>query len=261
MLAACGGGDDGVLVDAAPCMDVTHDEDADGVGDRCDICPSAPDPLQRDTTEAATMLVFPDGIGDACDPRPALSGDRLGAHHTFADPARETDWTGTGWTIANDRAQASDAARWIAKSRELGDGIFVQARLARLDWVDGGAFEIAVDGDGVGTGFGCAIARDRDGDGNDEIDVREVGGAIMTKSAGMAIDGAVITVTAWRTYDVQRRGRVLCRVAFDGGKAEVEIPTSDDLGSGIYGFAQQAATTDVTSIVVYTSPLLPVGND
>jgi len=242
-------------------MDPTHDEDGDGIGDRCDICPAAPDPLQRDTTEAATMIVFPDGIGDACDPRPSLSGDKLGAHHTFADPARADDWTGVGWTIANDRATATDAARWVAKTREVGDGMFVQARITKLDWSPTGTFEIAVDGNGVESGLVCAIERDRDGDGNDELTAREIGGATMTRSVGFAITGAVITVAAWRVIDVQRRGELRCKITFDGGKSDLVMPTSDGFAIGSYGVAQQASTTDVTSVIVYTSPTLPVEND
>lgn len=257
MLAACGGGgDDGVSVDAGPCVD-THDEDGDGIVDRCDVCPAAPDPAQRDTTEAATMIVLPDGVGDACDPRPGLSGDKLRALHVFADPARASDWTGSGWMIADDRARASGVARWVAKDNEVGDGLFMQARVAAID-LTGGALELALDGNGEEVGYVCAVVGDRDADGNDEIEVREVGGGTMVKSVGAAITGA-ITLTAWRLIDAQRKGTVLCRVGFDGGTAEVTMPTSDDTALGIYGFALAAPMAALTSIVVYTSPTLPNG--
>lgn len=228
----------------------SHDEDGDGVGDRCDVCPAASDPAQRDTTEQATMLSFPDGVGDACDPRPQLSGDKLGAFHAFDDPAAAVAWNGSGWTISDDAARASGDARWIHRMPEQGDGLLVRARIATLELLAAGSFELVLDGNGVETGFTCRLA------GADQLIASELGGASMSATTAMPIEGT-ITLTAWRRIDVQRRGELVCTVQFDGGMASVEIPTSDDLAVGAYGFAQTAATTTVNSLVVYTSPTLP----
>lgn len=62
------GTSDGMNSDAAidgtqqvTCMNpVGHDEDADGIDDKCDKCPHKPDPAQIDTDG--------DGVGDVCDP-------------------------------------------------------------------------------------------------------------------------------------------------------------------------------------------------
>jgi hypothetical protein len=87
---------DSAQIDAAPCTGV-HDEDADGIVDACDNCPGVANADQLDTTEGAG----PDGVGNACDPRPT-ERDRITFFESFAAPL-------VGWeldpasTIANDR--------------------------------------------------------------------------------------------------------------------------------------------------------------
>jgi hypothetical protein len=61
-------------IDAFKCPG--HDEDGDGWNDDCDNCPTIANPDQRNDGElVASQLV--DALGDVCDPRPALSGDRI----------------------------------------------------------------------------------------------------------------------------------------------------------------------------------------
>jgi Thrombospondin type 3 repeat len=53
-----------------------HDEDGDGFGDVCDNCPTIPNSDQLNVGEINANKTA-DTLGDACDPRPAESGDRI----------------------------------------------------------------------------------------------------------------------------------------------------------------------------------------
>jgi hypothetical protein len=225
-----------------PCMDTTHDEDGDGIGDLCDVCPAAPDPLQRDTAELATMIRFADGVGDACDPRPALSGDKLYKLHAFVDQAESAEWDGSGFAITGDAAHGTDTASWLHRATATGDGLYVQARMT---WTDTGSFDIVLDGNGVESGLVCTIS-------GSELRAREIGFSPITKMTE-PITGE-ITLSAWRIIDAQMRGSLRCRVTFDGGMAELVMPTSEGIALGSYGIAQTAASTQISSLVVYTSP-------
>ncbi|MBA3539478.1 MAG: hypothetical protein H0T79_07590, partial [Deltaproteobacteria bacterium] len=76
------------LPDAADCTGLTsNDEDGDQILDGCDNCPMISNPTQEDTDTGV-----PDGIGDACDPDPTRSGDRVIASFTFQDPRDGALW-------------------------------------------------------------------------------------------------------------------------------------------------------------------------
>ncbi len=72
--------DRGDATDATDALDqdarncVGHDEDGDGITDNCDNCPATPNLDQLDIGEIVNGSL-PDGVGDACDPRPNLPGD------------------------------------------------------------------------------------------------------------------------------------------------------------------------------------------
>ena len=73
-------------LDATPCVPVgTHDEDADGIIDSCDVCPHLADATQADTDG--------DRVGDACDPEVDLPRQRIALFDPFTSIA---DWTPIG---------------------------------------------------------------------------------------------------------------------------------------------------------------------
>ena len=71
-------GTDARAIDAA----VRPDEDHDGVPDVEDNCPHIANPGQEDVSELT--LGGPDGVGDACDPEPSKTGNRIVLFDGFA---------------------------------------------------------------------------------------------------------------------------------------------------------------------------------
>jgi len=106
-----------------------HDEDADGIGDACDVCPTEPDPGQADRGEIDAGGIA-DGVGDACDPRPAFGGDAIAYFDPFtAAPGATYETYGTlvEWDGADEVRLGSGTA---AGELEL----VTTARFTRASW-------------------------------------------------------------------------------------------------------------------------------
>ena len=240
-----------------------HDEDGDGVGDLCDVCPTVADPQQSDRGEL-DGISFDDGVGDACDPRPSTGGDRIGALHTFATDTTPA-WLGAGWTISGDRVRAAGStttARWLHMRPVTGDAVTARLAVESVAWAgaaaSGGSLRVALDGDGLESARSCTLFGDRDGDGNDELEARELGGAVAMRELGGAVTGP-FTLIAQRGVDRRAgTGVVHCRLVLPAGPDEpvsATIPTSDDTTTGQYVIAATDAEVVATSLVVYASPL------
>jgi hypothetical protein len=240
-----------------------HDEDGDGVGDVCDNCPSIANANQSDLTEQGLMQ-FPDGVGDACDLRLALAGDKLAAFFPFATDAEAMAFRGSGWAIASDVLHTDATATWGSVRSAPGLGIAAEALVASIAWNDpAGSFTVGVDGDGITGGTACTISADRDADGADEIDLTELGAATAHASLDAAITaGKPLAVTTWRVIDtLHQTGKVTCIVKYAGATKTLMIATADDVWVGTYGIAATMATVDTSSLAIYTSPLPPSKNN
>jgi hypothetical protein len=81
----------------------THDEDGDGIVDGCDNCPTVANADQADFGEI-NAGGSADGVGDACDPRPAMGGDSILLFDPFASGQIGADWQlyGGTWRAGSD---------------------------------------------------------------------------------------------------------------------------------------------------------------
>ncbi len=226
--------------------DDQHDEDGDGFGDVCDVCPTVIDD-QGDFGELGA-LGFGDGIGDACDPRSTRDGDVLERIDTFKVDT-SANWVGFGWAIGGDVARTTADARWSSPQELSGDGLRAQIHVPLLVWLRGGFVEVGVNGDGVDAGTTCRITH-LDGQ-PDQLIATELGGASMTIQIPPVV--APFTLIAWRTIKLDRTSTLRCIL----GDTVVEMPLDDDVPAGTFEFASSGAITDIGSVAVYTFPINP----
>jgi len=229
-----------------------HDEDADRIGDVCDNCAADANANQADGGEQANQM-FADGVGDVCDPRSAIAGDDLAAFVPFANEQQANAFVGSGFSIANDAAHASGDASWrAARAIASTGGLFVRAIVTSLDASAAqSSLTILLDGDGVGSGATCSLERG-------VLIAREAGGTPASVTLAAPIDPAQpVQLIAWRTISGQAPNRIAeltCRVLHASDSKEVSVVLTDDLVTGSYAIASIAATVDISSLSVLTSP-------
>jgi hypothetical protein len=227
-----------------------HDEDGNAIGDACDNCPATANPDQADTTEDK-VHAFPDGVGDACDPRVGASGDKLRVFHSFASEDQANAWSGSGWTISGDAAHATGSAMWTTTRMQQGDGYLVRVDIASFVPTSTGALAISLDGDGVSIGETCTFQAA-------QIIATEAAGATASTPLATPIGpGEQVTLFAWRTVSLSGTTRVpeiTCRVMQGTAMKEATLVLSDELLVGSHVLSAIDASVDISSVSEYTYP-------
>ena len=204
------------------------------------------------------MHSFADHVGNACDPRGGVGGDKLERFFSFAHDTQASEWSGSGFAISDDTVSGDGVASWSRTRMSSGDGLFVLAQIASMtvpmpspeNPVDA-EFSVVLDGAATGGGSSCVLA-------GDSITAREVAGETMSQSFAPAIlPGNSFTLIAWRTIVLSqgvRYGRLICRVMRDGDTFEAMLTLTDDLISGRVLLVAANAPSTISSLSVYSSP-------
>lgn len=148
------------------------DEDFDGVGNACDNCPHIANADQSDVGEESEDQI-PDGVGDICDPRPTLPGDRLVVFEGFEGELSSDwlqvggvpidEWHGENGQLRLDRHASQSALYW---NEFIDTPSFVQAQIQVTDqgaYANYGVLSSFSPTGGPGTGYYCAPVRYENG--------------------------------------------------------------------------------------------------
>lgn len=226
-----------------------HDEDGDGIFDACDNCPATPNPTQADTTEEA-VHAFPDRVGDACDPRTGLGGDKLVAFYSFASETQADAWSGTGFSISDDALHGVAGAEWSREQAATGDGLFVLAQISSASLGTDGTFTLMLDGLPTFAGASCVL-------GATSLTAMPNASEMTSEPLAPAIaEGDPLTLVAWRSISLVqgvRTAKLTCRV-IRGAKIDEVTVILDESIEGSVLLASSAAAIEIASLSVYTSP-------
>ena len=230
-----------------------HDEDADAVGDVCDNCPHVANANQAMTGEAAT----PNGVGDACDPRPQSPGDTIQKFYAFNVPPAGATTEGT-WAVEGDaykltggglaslivtgtRDKATVEIAGTVDSTTPDLFLAVTAGEANNQYYDCGYYD-CVNCDGLQTDFHNAWIEHFYGNGFDTL--------ATNHELPQRLSGAfTIRITADSTQD-----RVTCTTNDARGAATKQVTNAGQLLPGAIGVRSEFASYRLRYLVVFGQP-------
>jgi hypothetical protein len=233
----------------AACVGTTmHDEDGDGVVDSCDNCPSVANANQSDTGEQNAGGVA-DGVGDACDPRPAAGGDSILLFDPFTSGQIGGDWQVNGGTwqagadtiaeTATGNAQELDRVSFANINDYL---VETQVTLDALPTTDSRATLVSRMTTSSHNGWGCAVMQN-------VLIFSQIANGEAGESNPPSV--SIPAPTVGSRYRIQTGGygtNLYCRLPDSGH----DVPrTSSTYPSGVPGLRSYAAATTFEYLLVY----------
>jgi hypothetical protein len=226
----------------------THDEDGDGIVDSCDNCPTVANANQADTGEQSAGGMA-DGVGDACDPRPAAGGDSILLFDPFTTGQIGSDWQVNGGTwqasadtiaeTATGNAQELDRVSFSNISDYL---VETQVTLDALPTSDSRATLVSRMTTSSHNGWGCAVMQD-------VLIFSQIANGEAGESSPPSV--AIPAPTVGSRYRIQTGGygnNLYCRLPDSGH----EVPrTSSTYPSGVPGLRSYAAASTFEYLLVY----------
>jgi hypothetical protein len=166
--------------DMMVCSSGMPDEDADGRADFCDICAADVDPIVSDSDS--------DGVPDACDPDPNLSGNQV----TYFEPFNGDSghWSGS-FSIMNGSlnmvAMPGQGLLSVNGTDEFPDGIRVQTYVTApfLQGAGSAAMGIFLGDEMTQNGVLCTLTYHPGG--TDTLDLDSVSGGLITGTTSSAL--------------------------------------------------------------------------
>lgn len=230
-----------------------HDEDNDSIGDVCDNCPHVANANQAMTGEAGT----PNGVGDACDPRPQTPGDTIQKFYAFNVPPAGVTTEGT-WTVEGDAYRltgGSLASLIVAGTRdkstvEIGGTLDSATRELWLTVTAGDSTTAYYDCgyydcpncSGVPNDFYSAMIEHFHNNGYDEL-------ASNTQLTQPLSGAFTIRIAADSTQD-----RIACTTSDARGTATKTITNAGQLQPGAVGVRSEFASYRLRYLVIFGQP-------
>jgi hypothetical protein len=229
-----------------PCLPSDHDEDLDGVPDRCDVCPHVPDD-QADTDG--------DGVGDACDPSPEerhrfLLVDTFTASVNPWQTVRGT-WAPTGDGLAQiDTGPVSTLAflavelparAWVDAVFHIDSAVTTVAEVSVLSHVGNLGFDEP-------DSYRCTVSHADGGAHTARMEV--VFGGALAFATSPVISGTFTVGSRWRVRlerDALPTGR--CRIAQDAAQTSAAL-ADNRLAGGFLAVRTSLVAATVEHVVV-----------